>query len=179
MRSEHRDLIVSMLARHDAQLEAATRVDENREQTIRDLVAKRDELVKAIATGLADTLTPQLESLIESATYRELQERADSAYFVRDRAMAAVWRVSMIHHLALDGTCSCKKPLTACTEYTALEFFWDSFDRWQGRQVERLREGKPHGLPLDHPESQKRFTTWYDWKGRESTDPRHRRRQVA
>ena len=51
-----------------------------------------------------------------------------------------------------DSKCSCGVRIGDCVEWQILEPFRIQLKVWEGKQVERMLDGKHHGLPRRHPE---------------------------
>lgn len=179
LRTDHRQLVAAMIAEHSREIAQAKTAIEAREKAVVDVKAERDQLVKAIATDYLDSPSAALQALIGNAAMFDQQERTTSAYNARDRAMSAVWRMYDIHSEVLGDKCHCGKPLAACDEYKALAFFWETYHRWERRQIDLMEDGKHHGLPADHPASRKYFTDRFSWKGGRSTESEDHRARGA
>ncbi len=174
LRADHQQQVTALIA-HDADEVAKVKASvKNCEQAIAGLKVDRDQLVQSIATGFTDAPIVALRDLIRDSAIDDVEKRASGAYFTRDRAMAAVWRMDERHHEVANDKCSCGTPLRACRDHKAIEFFRPTFYAWERRQIELMKAGKQHGLPVDHPESRKHFTEWYRWKGGLSTVPEGR-----
>lgn len=176
MRADHKSLVAAMTSRHAAEVQAATELDERREQKLKDLSREHRELLEALADDFVDNLRPELAKRIQGAVLVKLRSEATAAYRTRDRAMAAIWRMDELHSATLSDKCKCKKPLNACREYQALSFFRETFYAWERKQIDLLRSQKMHGLPADHPESKKHYTNSWSWQGAPATDRDERQR---
>lgn len=86
----------------------------------------------------------------------------------RRRIMGAVFRIDELHHEVGDR-CSCEKRLADCEEFAALNFIRETYYAWENRQIGRLNEGKPHGLPFDHPKGKSFAGSRWEWRGLPST----------
>lgn len=112
-----------------------------------------DELKSTIAAGIAATPPESVQHWWETEAIREAQAKRDAAYRSRDYAYRSLWYLDDIHHHdeGNDRKCSCGRAATACKELLVLDDIVDGLDRWVKNQIERLEQGKEHGLPRDHP----------------------------
>lgn len=175
LRADHRQLIAAITERQANAVALATNLDVRREQTIKNLMSEREELLNAIAINFLDSPSPALEVLIRDAVVREVEDEARNAYRTRNRAMAAIWRMDELHSETLADKCKCGKPLKGCRDFKELTFFRETYYSWERRQIDLMKQNKRHGLPANHPESRKRYTDAWSWKGEPSTEPDKRR----
>jgi hypothetical protein len=165
MRADHRKLAIAMTKQFAEEIAKARESQEWRAQTVEDLLKEKRELVQAIASDYTDKPSPALTELVQHAVSADLNKRVQDSYKSRDRAMAAIGRVFEVHHETLTDKCNCGKPLTSCREYKTVEFFRESYERWERRQFELMRQDKYHGLPADHPAARKLYRDRWSWKG--------------
>lgn len=168
----------ALRASHAAELVRVQASVDNNSDAIVELRTEFNQLVKSVATGFADDPGPALLARIQSEAMMELRKQKSDAYRARDRAMAAVWRMTERHHELANGRCRCKLAATACRDLQAAAFFRDSFERWEKKQTQLMREGKIHGLPEDHHANRSQNTLRM-WLGMPPTDPAFRRRASA
>ena len=157
----------------DSHAVAMERLDGRRQVLVTQLAESKEQVEKLTATIVSDykeRLIGDVQSVVEQAVVNEASKRADSAAKGRDRVMGAVFRIDELHHEDGDR-CSCGNRLTDCKEFSALNFIRDTYYRWENRQIERLKEGKPHGLSFDHPKGASFKGRRWDWKGLPSTRP--------
>lgn len=179
LRADHRSTVDALHDRHLREIAGVRARIASGDEMAESAKAERDQLVSTIATDFAESPSEGLVKLIRSAVISELQEKETQAYKTRDRAMAALWQVTEYHRPTLTEKCKCGLALSGCREYNALEFIWDTYDRWVRREIERMEAGKHHGLPADHPAAQRHFTDPSRWKGARPTQPDHYRVRIA
>ena len=116
------------------------------------------DLRGAIHADLQQRPVASVQAWFDSVQVVEANEKRDAAYRSRDVAMARIWSLDRLHHVdeTRDDLCSCEKPKAKCRELAVLGPIVEFLDRWEERQLERLRADQPHGLPHDHPEVLKR-----------------------
>jgi hypothetical protein len=144
-----------MSALREANAGAMERLDDRREALAVRLAAAEAQvsaLIATIASDYSEHPARDIRNLVDQAIVDKATRRADSEAKAKDRAMAVVFRLDRLHHE--DGVnCSCGKRITECEEYSALNAIRPSYYAWEKLQLERLAEGKPHGLPVDHPQA--------------------------
>jgi hypothetical protein len=123
--------------------------DQHREE-LATLEAKIDQLRAALHDG-AD---PAVDRWLADEAVTQARENRDRAYRQRDYALAALWQIDRLHHPddKSSGHCSCGKPERGCRELGAVSPELEALRRWEDGQVERLLDGRGHGLPDNHPE---------------------------
>lgn len=168
-----------MLGRHAAEVAVMRANMERRDDSIASLTSERDDLLRSIAAEYLDAPSAALVALVQAEALSDSESRMRSAYFMRDRAMAAVWRIHELHDVEAGEKCSCGKTARACKELAALEFFRRDFYDWEKRNLSRMKEGLSHGLPLDHPEAKKHGPSRDWWKGMPTTKLETQRGRTA
>jgi len=166
-----RDLQRNLQLHRDWWLEHAKGVSERNQAVasgLREQVAaqqERAETAEARATALGEVIDSDyanaplgdLQMWVQSIIVKNAESRMRSAYRSRDSAMATLWRLDRLHRDGKSrGTCLCGKPEPSCRERKALRQVTSLIDRWEQGELERLKAGKDHGLPGDHPEVLKR-----------------------
>jgi hypothetical protein len=178
LRADHRAAVDALHDRHSREIAGVRSGIASRDEAAESAKAERDQLVAAIATDFVDSPGERLLSLISTSVIQDLREKETQAYRTRDRAMAALWQVSEYHRPTLTEKCECGLALSGCREYNALEFIWETYDRWMRREIERMKAGQSHGVPADHPVAQRYFTDWFHWKGARATQPDKQRQRA-
>lgn len=161
-----------MAALRDSHAGAMQRLDARREALAAELAVAQAQ-VRALTHSIVSEFTERpagdVQNMVEAAVVQRAMRRGDSATRARDSAMGAVFRLSELHHE--DGVnCSCGTRITACKEYGALTFIRSTYLAWERQQIERLTEGRAHGLPFDHPLAEQ--IPFFEWKGLPSTRSR-------
>lgn len=57
----------------------------------------------------------------------------------------------MLHHERPGHVCACGTRAAKCKEMTVVEEMREPLNRWEARQVHRLKRGQAHCLPDNHP----------------------------
>lgn len=147
MLTEDRDLLRTTL--HDERAAA--------NQTRLQMQGEIDRLTEAITQGLSDTSPADVRQLMTQRVVLDAEEARDSAYRSRDRVYQLLWRLDEKHRPdARNDSCVCGQRRCPVLEVV------DDGDRealyaWERRNVERARDGYPHGLPQEHPD-------YRDWR---------------
>lgn len=127
-----------------------------------DLEAKLDDLSAAVQKNYRDAPLGDLQTWVQSETVKAAESRMRGAYRSRDAVMVAVWQLDQLHKDGRTrGTCACGKPEAKCRDRAALTPVLTALTSWENRELERLKVGKEHGLPSDHPEVMKRSNRSY------------------
>ena len=137
-----------------------------------------ETLANAIASDYSERLIGDVQRIVEEQVVSQIKSEARGAQRSRDRVMGAVWRMTELHNETVRG-CSCGKRVNDCKELRALEFIRGDFNRWEARQIDLDKQGKHHGLPLDHPRGRAFRGHEWDWKGLPSTVLETDRRRTA
>jgi hypothetical protein len=124
---------------------------------IKALSLRTEEAAAVIANDYVSSPVGHLQDWLRSEVVQKADRRVSAAYRARDSAMAVLWRLDQMHKQRPDGkTCTCGKPTTACREFKALDEFAASLDKWEDREIARLKKNMSTGLPPEHPELKKR-----------------------
>lgn len=125
--------------------------------------AEKAELQSALSDAI-DTISSEfhkapigdLRNALETALVTEERDRAESAFKIRSRAMVVIWRVDQFHN-TIDtkstDVCKCGDRADQCQTLAAVAPFTEELDKWESRERERMRAGKTHGLPAEHPDA--------------------------
>jgi hypothetical protein len=82
----------------------------------------------------------------------EAEGKLRAAYRSRGKAMAILWKIDRLHHEdSRRNQCTCGRPTQQCREFQAVAPILDALDAWEKRELELLKKGSQHELPLDHP----------------------------
>lgn len=158
-----------MAALRDANAGAMERLDDRREALAVEVAAAQKQvraLTDAIASEYSERPAGDIQNMVDRAIVDKAVRRADGEAKAKDRAMGAIFRIDRLHHE--DGAnCSCGKRITVCEEYRSLDSIRPAYYAWQKQQLERLKLGKPHALPFDHPSALN--VAYVDWKGLSAT----------
>lgn len=166
-----RDHEKMMAALREANASAMERSESRRLAAERDLAAAREQLASLTATvvsELSERPKGEAKVMVDDALVMAAERRAETAAKSRDLAFAAVFRMIELHH-EVGEQCSCGKRVTQCDEFALLGFIRPRYHDWEKQQIARLRQGKPHGLPLDHPQGREFSGREWEWKGIRST----------
>jgi hypothetical protein len=145
-----------VLAQEERENEAARHRD-----NLRDLQAQHQEEVDQIAAKNAElraalhdgATNPAVDRWLADEAVTQAREHRDRAYKQRDHALAAIWEIARLHHSGeRSDLCSCGKPERKGRELGAVKPEMGALQRWEDVQVERLLDGRDHGLPDNHPE---------------------------
>lgn len=132
------------------------------EERIAELESKIKDLREVIDRDYNDAPLGPLRTWVQSQAVVAAESRMSRAYRSRDTVMAGIWRLDQLHK---DGknqdTCACTKPAARCRDRAALTPLLKALTTWEDREFERLKVGKDHGLPNDHPEVMKRAHRGY------------------
>ncbi|WP_298868460.1 hypothetical protein [uncultured Microbacterium sp.] len=152
---------------------ATTTSYETRLANMRDLLDKSDQEKADLSSALTDAISTissdyhkapigDLRNALESELVTEEQHKAESAYRIRSRAMVVLWRIDRLHNTfetKSKSACKCGTPADRCEILKLLAPFVDELDKWENREKERMRSGRTHGLPADHPDAKKYMQT--------------------
>lgn len=161
MTSEQRDATARLLERMDARRQAL-------EQELAESNERAATLTAAIVSDYVERPIGDVKRMVEEAIVADATNRANAIAKQRDRIMGAVFRIDELHHEVAER-CSCKKRLSDCAEFASLDFIRSAYYQWETRQIERMKLGKSHGLPLDHPNGGPFRGRSWEWKGLPST----------
>lgn len=151
----HREELLEEIKNERARTDRVTLIAERHATALEDL---RHGVIAEIDT---DEDHP-LHVYLERAAVIEAHNKLQAAYRLRDRVMRAAWHLDELHHDDR-GKCKCGKQLKDCREYRILIPYRTDLGRWEHEQERRMREGKPHALPLDHPKAPKNDR--WSWNG--------------
>lgn len=155
--TDHRGLWRSELGvlREDLATSRATATERAAEsrRLLRVCKAENETLRQSVREGLSDASPGDVQAIMRDQVVKDAQDQRDAGYRARDRAYRALWAVDELHHRESvhDTRCSCGQASTSCRVLVAVELDVEDLRRWERTQRERAREGKPHGLPHDHP----------------------------
>ena len=152
------DLYARTLADHAAETTAA-------DQAIALLVAELDaakaqieQFTAVLARDFDQAQGSEVRAILETDLVKNAERKTDAALLRYDRAMAALWRINSLHQLSdtkplpnQPVRCSCGKPVTACSEWAALESVRQLLEAWEAKQQRFLAAGERHALPPEHP----------------------------
>jgi hypothetical protein len=150
----HDEAQFSNYAQIVADLRAALRAE-------KDSLEERDSRLGVmrglVVTHFEDAPIGNLQKWLQDAVVVNAHAARDSAFKRRDKAMRAIWRVDHEHNDdKVAGLCKCGLKTDRCLVWKALHDQLEDLDRWDREQVARLKAGKEHGLPREHPEVMKR-----------------------
>ena len=114
------------------------------------------ELTSLISDDYANAPLGDLQTWMRSEIVRRAEARAMSAYRSRDKLMVALWNLDHLHSGGKAGVCKCVKAEGKCRDLAALATVQPALVSWETGEVERLKNGRDHGLPAEHPEVRKR-----------------------
>ncbi|MEX1078545.1 MAG: hypothetical protein WED09_05505 [Homoserinimonas sp.] len=164
----HEKMMERLRASHAGAMERLDGRRQTLEHQLGEAQRQIQRLTETIVSDYRQRPIGDVQNVVEQAVVSDASRRADSAAKARDRVMGAVFRIDELHHEEGES-CSCGKRVTECKEFVALGFIRDTYYRWENRQIDRLNEGKPHGLPLDHPKGKSFKGRRHEWKGLPST----------
>jgi hypothetical protein len=122
---------------------------------------KLTELTDVVERDYESAPLGPLQSWLSTEIVKAAEARTATAYRSRDRHMATLWRLDNRHRDGKQaGTCACGQPAAKCRDRELLDASRDDLYRWENRELERLKDGKRHGLPDEHPEVRKRSRSW-------------------
>ena len=147
---------------------------------LKEDIAIRDEKIEELRTSvkalteetqrvLTESLKGQARepgervlSLLANTVAEQANVEKQTAFRIRDYAMARLWVVDEIHHAddEKNGHCTCGEDLAKCAVYEALAPIRNALYKWEIHQVERLEKNLSHGLPAEHAEVMKRQKTY-------------------
>lgn len=140
---------------------------ETRLANMRELLDASDQEKAELRSALADAINTissdyhkapigDLRNALETELVTEEQRRAESAYRTRSRALVVLWRIDQVHNTVDSksaSTCKCGAPADRCEILKLLSPFTSELDKWETREKDRMRAGRSHGLPADHPDA--------------------------
>jgi len=112
------------------------------------------DLRTAIRDGLGSMPAETMSAYFETDAVAEAVEKRDAAYRARGYTMATLWLIDRDHHATSErntrcscgnSTCNIAKIMVDADEVRPLR-------KWETQQIERLRSGRPHSLPSEHPD---------------------------
>jgi hypothetical protein len=127
-------------------------IREQHAQEVASLTERIKELEARLAEEIAKRPTQVVEQWIGEAEVRDAEEQRNAAYRSRDGAMSAICALALIHREVENHECRCGKRVAKCREAQIVEEVVESLDRWETKQIQRLRSDLPHWLPPNHPE---------------------------
>ncbi len=137
--------------------EEVRRLNADVDRRNKDIAALRIELEgfkAALQSELKQRPLADVQSWLESAAVDAATTERDIAYRSRDHVMRCLWELDRLHHEkeGQPNQCSCGSTAAQCREFQALSAVTESLYRWETRQLGRLRDNLPHGLPRHHPD---------------------------
>lgn len=87
---------------------------------------------------------------LDRQTVQDAQDERERALRSRDAAYQTLVEIRLAHREGEKGKCRCGRRLSQCRVVEILQNF-PPLERWEERQVERLRKGLQHRLPDGHP----------------------------
>lgn len=149
MRTEERDQLRSILGEE--------RVAANQERL--RMQGEIDRLTEAITRGLSDTSPADVQRLMTQKVVQDAEGARDAAYRSRDRIYQLLWRLDEKHRPDDRGdSCVCGQRRCPVLDVVDDEDRTDLY-AWERRNIERSKNGYPHGLPKDHPD-------YREWRSR-------------
>ena len=150
-------VFASVTEQHSARITQIRSEIADRDKEITTLREMVSDLRGALQADLEQRPVATVQQWWNSVQINAAEEKRDAAYRSRDFAMARIWSLDRLHHTddRRHNYCSCGKETSKCREWKILYEVTVALDRWEERQVERLRGDLPHGLPNDHPEVQR------------------------
>ncbi|MBV0916540.1 hypothetical protein [Mycobacteroides chelonae] len=155
---DHAGLYLSelRLAQEDSETQAQRHRDSLR--TMQDQHSEEigvlNEKIEQLRKALHDGADPAIDRWLADEEVSSAREKRDRAYRARDFAFAAIWQIDRLHHTSdkSPNQCSCGKAQHHCQELGAIKTEIIALQRWEEVQIERLLDGRDHGLPDNHPE---------------------------
>jgi len=130
----------------------------DRDAEITRLTEQICDLRGALSAGVEAAPVDSVAHWFEAEKIQEANGRLEVAHAFIARQFGALWNVDEAHHA--DGNasdrCCCGELQGSCRSFQALAAVRDRLYRWEKEQVERIREGLPSALPIEHPEVLKR-----------------------
>lgn len=129
-----------------------------------DVQAKLSELTDLVDADYQNAPIGELQTWMQSLAVKAAENRVRSAFRTRDAAMAKVWKLDDLHKEGKSrALCFCGKPEAKCKDREELVDIQNNLVRWESQQIERLKNGKEHGLPREHPEVMKNSSRGYGY----------------
>ncbi|TFD62122.1 hypothetical protein E3T39_03725 [Cryobacterium suzukii] len=118
-----------------------------------DLTALRDQVAElsAIVAGQFTAGIDGVRGLLQNDLVKRAERNTELAHRQIDWAMAGIWRIEALHHDSATQQCSCGRTAGSCAESAAIDPLRRALRDWEKKNVARLRGGRRHGLPDDHP----------------------------
>lgn len=166
----HRKWWLEYTARADSEYRAfadrsRTRI-KDADQRIEELEQKLGDLTAVVDSDYRDAPLGELQTWMQSESVKASESKMRAAYRARDSTMVALWRLDRLHgDSKVRGKCQCRERDDTCKARAALAPILPALDRWEARELERLRMELEHGLPRDHPEVLKRKSYSYGKTG--------------
>lgn len=134
-----------------------------------DLRAELSDAIDTISSEFHRAPIGDLRNTLETELVMNERRRAETAFRIRSRAMAVLWRIDQIHNI-LSGksaaVCKCGQPENRCEVLAALAPFTEELDKWETQEIDRMKASKTHGLPAQHPDAKKYMQTpGHYWQG--------------
>ena len=104
-------------------------------------IASRDRL-------LAERPERVVVQNLDRQTVYEAEAEAERAFRSRDHAYRVLVEIRLLHRETTGGGCRCGR--TGCPVSEILDDF-RALERWEAKQIDRLKQGLPHDLPAGHP----------------------------
>lgn len=145
--------------------------DDRRKREVGSLEAKVSALNEQVS-DLEGAMLRELESRpvesialwFEQTKIAEADERTTRARGYIKHLYRVLWHVAEAHHVA-DGdrdSCSCGLGCDDCQTLAALNPIQSSLNKWEIDELQRMKDGRQHSLPHDHPE----VTRHEPWRAR-------------
>lgn len=140
------------------------------EARIVEIEGQNEELRALVVSNYEADISPKLRELLQSDAVAEATRKRDGAYAREGQALSMLLPDIEPHHRGKrgkDSRCTCGQFSLECPEWQVLEPFRDELRLWENAQLRRMREGKPHGLPMRHPEVKKQYGSHFasDFRG--------------
>lgn len=148
--------------RHNSLVSGLRRQVQDAQGTAADLEGKLADLNAVVIRDYRDAPLGDLQTWIQSEAVKAAESRVRGAYKSRDYMMASIWRLDQLHKNGRTrGTCACGKPEGKCPDRAALTPVLNALTTWENRELDRLKVGKDHGLPAEHPKVMERSKRSY------------------
>ncbi len=136
-------------------LQASLRAEEERHAAeITSLNEKVSDLEGALQADLATRPVESIAKWFEGTKIAEAEERLDRSRKFIARLFGVLWNVDGAHNRdeGHDDRCWCGLPEAKCRTLAALDPIRNALYKWEAEEVQRIRNGKRHDLPDEHPE---------------------------
>jgi hypothetical protein len=96
---------------------------------------------------------------LDAETVAEAESSRDAAYRSRDMTMQILCQVRLLHQERIQGECTCGKSRSKCKTADIVTEF-EALDKWETKQIKRMRQNLDHLLPDNHPAVLDRRRSW-------------------